>query len=141
MRYLGLDIGDRWIGVAVSDPSGKLASPLTIIGRTKDMADLEAIDSIIEQNDVGRIIVGLPRSMNGSLGRQAEKVQEFTDQLRRHVEVPMEFRDERLTTVSANRLMRESSTKKSKTKARDDAIAAALILQSFLDEGQSRSTR
>jgi len=141
MRYLGLDIGDRWIGVAVSDPSGKLASPLTIIGRTKDMADLEAIGSIIEQNDVGRIIVGLPRSMNGSLGRQAEKVQEFTDQLRRHVEVPMEFRDERLTTVSANRLMRESSTKKSKTKARDDAIAAALILQSFLDEGQSRSTR
>jgi len=141
MRYLGLDIGDRWIGVAVSDPSGKLASPLIIIGRTKDMADLEAIDSIIEQNDVGRIIVGLPRSMNGSLGRQAEKVQEFTDQLRRHVEVPMEFRDERLTTVSANRLMRESSTKKSKTKARDDAIAAALILQSFLDEGQSRSTR
>ena len=141
MRYLGLDIGDRWIGVAVSDPSGKLASPLTIIGRTKDMADLEAIGSIIEQNDVGRIIVGLPRSMNGSLGRQAEKVQEFTDQLRRHVEVPMEFRDERLTTVSANRLMRESSIKKSKTKARDDAIAAALILQSFLDEGQSRSTR
>jgi putative Holliday junction resolvase len=134
MRYLGLDIGDRWIGVAVSDPSGKLASPLTIIGRTQDAADLEAIGSIIERNDIGKIIVGLPRSLSGSLGRQAEKVQDFTRQLCQHTEVPVEFRDERLTTVSANRLMRESLAKKSKTKARDDAAAAAIILQGFLDE-------
>jgi putative Holliday junction resolvase len=134
MRYLGLDIGDRWIGVAVSDPSGKLASPLTIIGRTQDAADLEAIGSIIERNDIGKIIVGLPRSLSGSLGRQAEKVQDFTRQLCQHTEVPVEFRDERLTTVSANRLMRESLARKSKTKARDDAAAAAIILQGFLDE-------
>jgi len=137
MRYLGLDIGDRWIGVAVSDPSGTLASPLTIIGRIEETADLEAIGDIIEQNDIGRVIVGLPRSMNGSLGRQAEKVQEFTSQLRQHTDVPVEFRDERLTTVSANRLIRESSAKKSRAKIRDDAIAAALILQSFLDEARS----
>ncbi len=136
MRYLGLDIGDRWIGVALSDPSGSLASPLTIIGRTQDIADLEAIGSIIERNDVGRVIVGLPRSMDGSLGRQAEKVQDFTRQLCRHTEVPVEFRDERLTTVSARRLMQKSATKRNRKKIRDDAIAAALILQGFLDEDQ-----
>jgi putative Holliday junction resolvase len=137
MRYLGLDVGDRWIGVAVSDPSGKLASPLTIIKRKRDAADLEAIGDIIKKNDVGKIIVGLPVSLNGSLGRQAEKVQEFTRELCRHTDVPVEFRDERLTTVSANRLMRQSSAKKSKVKARDDAVAAAFILQAFLDEDRS----
>lgn len=137
MRYLGLDIGDRWIGVAVSDPSGKLASPLTIIGRAQDIADLEAIGGIVEQNDIGRVIVGLPRSLNGNLGRQAEKVQEFTQRLCQYIEVPVEFRDERLTTVSARRLMRKSATRKSKKKARDDAAAAAIILQSFLDEDRS----
>ena len=136
MRYLGLDIGDRWIGVALSDPLGKLASPLTIIKRSEDLADLEAIVRIINQHDVKRVIVGLPRSMDGSLGRQAEKVEAFTQQLCRKTEVPVEFRDERLTTVSARRLMRASQTKKGKKK-RDDAIAAALILQGFLDEGYS----
>ena len=140
MRYLGLDIGDRWIGVAVSDPSGILASPLTIIKRKQEAADLEAIGAIIEQNDVGWVIVGLPISMNGSLGRQAEKVREFTDRLRSHIEVPVEFSDERLSTVSARHLMQKTTPKKKREKARDDAIAAAFILQGFLDEGQGRST-
>jgi len=137
MRYLGLDIGDRWIGVALSDPLGKLASPLTIIKRQDDLADLEAITRIIDQHDVKRVIVGLPRSLDGSLGVQAEKVEAFTQQLRRKTEVPVEFRDERLTTVSARRLMREANTKKTRKETRDDAIAAALILQGFLDEEHS----
>jgi len=135
MRYLGLDVGDRWIGIALSDPSAKLASPLTILKRSEDLADLEAITCIINQHEVKRVIVGLPRSMDGSLGRQAEKVEAFTKELRCHVRVPVEFRDERLTTVSARRLMWASQTKKGKKK-RDDAIAAAVILQAFLDEGQ-----
>jgi putative Holliday junction resolvase len=132
-RYLGLDIGDRWIGVALGDPSGKLASPLTILKRSDDLADLEAIARIINQHEVKRVIVGLPRSMDGSLGRQAEKVEAFTQKLRHHIEVPVEFRDERLTTVLARRMMQASQTKKGKKK-RDDAIAAAVILQGFLDE-------
>jgi putative Holliday junction resolvase len=74
--------------------------------------------------------------MDGSLGRQADKVEAFTQKLRRQVEIPVEFRDERLTTVSARRMMRASQTKKGKKK-RDDAIAAAIILQGFLDEGHS----
>ena len=76
-RSLGLDIGDRWIGVAMSDPRGILASPLTIISRTDDSSDISAILDIIDQNQVGMVVVGLPLSMKGSIGSQAEKVQVF----------------------------------------------------------------
>ena len=95
---------------------------------------MEAITAIISQQQVRQVVVGLPRSMDGSLGRQAEKVKAFTQKLCSHTEVPVEFRDERLTTVSAKRLMRAANTKKAKSKARYDAIAAALILQGYLDE-------
>ncbi len=130
-RSLGLDIGDKKIGVAMSDPVGILASPLTIIDRQNEAADMEAIGDIIRQNQVERVIVGLPRSMEGSIGRQAEKVKAFVEELGKHIEVPLQFRDERLTTVSARRLMREV---KKPRQTRDDAIAAALILQGYLDE-------
>jgi putative Holliday junction resolvase len=130
-RSLGLDVGDKRIGVALSDPEGILASPFTIIDRRDDTADIEAINSVVKQHEVEQIIVGLPYSMNGSLGKQAEKVKAFARKLCSHTEVPVEFRDERLSTVSAKRLMQSVNTKK---KGRDDAIAAALILQSYLDE-------
>jgi len=129
-----LDIGDRRIGVALSDPQGILASPLTIINRSDEKLDIEAITNIINQHQVRQIIVGLPRSMDGSIGQQAEKVQAFTQRLHQHTEVPIQFRDERLSTVSAKRLMQAAGKKKTKKKVRDDAIAAALILQGYLDE-------
>lgn len=128
---MGLDIGDRWIGVAMSDPQGILASPLTIINRTDEQSAVNAIITIIEQNQVGVVVAGLPISMNGSIGSQAEKVQDFIRELSQHTEVPIEFRDERLTTVSARKLMK--MTRKG-GKVRDDAMAAALILQAYLDE-------
>ena len=135
-RSLGLDIGDKRIGVALSDPDGILATPLTIIDRMDDKQDIETIINIISQYQVKQIIVGLPRSMDGSLGKQAEKVSTFAQKLCRYTKVPVEFRDERLTTVSAKRLMQTvKKTRKRKTKVRDDAIAAALILQGYLDEG------
>ena len=121
--------------MALSDPDGILASPFTIINRSDETADVEAITSIISQHQIKQIIVGLPLSMNGSIGKQAEKVKAFTQRLCSHTEVPVVFRDERLSTVSARRLMQAVSVKKSKKKARDDAIAAALILQGYLDEG------
>ncbi|MGB2877462.1 MAG: Holliday junction resolvase RuvX [Dehalococcoidales bacterium] len=130
-RSLGLDIGDRWIGVAMSDPRGILASPLTIIDRTDEPSDINAILAIIDQNQVGAVVVGLPLSMKGSIGSQAEKVQGFTQELSEHTKIPIEYRDERLTTVEAQRLMK--MTKKGR-KDRDDAVAAALILQEYLDE-------
>ena len=120
--------------MALSDAEGILASPSTIIDRKDDTADIEAITNIVNRYEVKQVIVGLPRSMDGSLGRQAEKVQDFTQKLRNCVGVPVEFRDERLTTVSARRLMREARPRKTRKKVRDDAIAAAVILQSYLDE-------
>lgn len=135
-RNLGLDVGDKRIGVALSDPDDILASPFTIINRSDETADVEAIINIINEQQIKQIIVGLPRSMDGSIGKQAVKVKDFTQKLGNFTEVPIEFRDERLSTVSAKRLMRGVSAKKSKEKARYDAVAAALILQGYLDEGR-----
>ncbi len=136
---MGLDIGDKRIGVALSDPDGILASPLTIVNRRDESLDIEAITNIVSQHQVKQIIVGLPRSMDGSIGKQAEKVEDFTRRLCQHTEVPVEFRDERLSTVSAKRLMQAISTKKTRKKVRDDAIAAAVILQGYLDERYKQS--
>jgi len=122
--------------VALSDPGGILASPFTIINCKDEKQDIEAIADIVSQNQVERIVVGLPLSMDGSVGRQAEKVKSFIQGLGSRIDVPLEFRDERLTTVSAKRLMREASTRRHKKKARYDAAAAAIILQGYLDEGR-----
>ncbi len=128
-------MGDRRIGVALSDSTGILATPFTIIDRRDERQDIEAIINIINQHEVKQLVVGFPRSMDGSIGKQAEKVKAFVQSLSGQTQVPVEFRDERLTTVSARRLMQAARTKKTKKKARDDAIAAALILQGYLDEG------
>ena len=113
-----------------------MASPLTIINCRDERLDIEAITNIVNQHQVKQIIVGLPRSMDGSIGKQAEKVKAFAQRLCQHTKVPVEFRDERLSTVSAKRLIRAANTKRSRRKVRDDAIAAALILQGYLDEGR-----
>lgn len=121
--------------MALSDPGEILASPLTIIECRDDTAAIAAITAIISQHDVKRVIVGLPRSMDGSLGAQAEKVQTFVHKLASITRVPIDFRDERLTTVAARRLLRAAGGKKARRKARDDAAAAAVILQGYLEEG------
>jgi putative Holliday junction resolvase len=108
-----------------------LASPVIIINCRDEEADIKAIIDIIQQNQIGKIIIGLPRSMDGNIGKQAKTVKCFYRTLRNRTEVPIEFRDERLTTVSAKRLMRNI---KKTDKTRHDAIAAAIILQSYLDE-------
>ncbi|MFC1913273.1 Holliday junction resolvase RuvX [Chloroflexota bacterium] len=131
---MGLDLGDKRIGVALSDPQGILASPLAIIDCKDEASDITAITALVYEHGVERIVVGLPRSMDGSIGKQAEKVKDFTQNLCRYTEVPVEFRDERLTTVSAKRLARAATTKKTRGKVRYDAAAAALILQGYLDE-------
>ena len=130
-RILGLDIGDKRIGVALSDPQGILASPFTIISRRNEAVDIQAITDIVSLHQVERVIAGLPRSMDGSLGGQAEKVKAFVESLLSQTRTPVEFRDERLSTVSARRLIRDAKNKKVK---HDDAIAAAIILQCYLDE-------
>ena len=134
MRSLGLDVGDKKIGVAMSDPSGIVASPLTIIERRYDAADIEAITDIIRSNDIGQVIVGLPLAADGGAGMQAEKVNRFTQKLKESIDIPLVFRDESFSTDSARKLMLQTKSKKVRRHTRDDAIAAAFILQHFLDE-------
>ena len=123
--------------MALSDPAGILATPFTVIERQDERQDIETIVDIINQHQVKQVIVGLPRSLDGTIGEQAEKVRAFTDRLANQTDVPVEFRDERLTTVSARRLMRAASVRRnSRKKMRDDAIAAALILQGYLEESR-----
>lgn len=138
MRSLGLDIGDKRIGVALSDPMGILASPLLVFERKDDVADIDFILNEVKINHVERIIVGLPQSMNGTIGAQAEKVKSLAEILRQNSPVPVEFRDERLTTVNAKRLLQEAGRKKSQKhkKGEFDAAAAAIILQSYLNEAR-----
>ena len=120
--------------MAISDPGGILASPFTIIDRKDDTIDIKAIIDIVNQQQVGLIVAGLPRSMNGTIGKQAEKVQDFVRKLIHLTEVPVKLSDERLTTVSAKRLKQAANSRRSKKKVRYDAMAAALILQGYLDE-------
>ena len=120
--------------MALSDPVGILATPLTIIERQDEQQDIQIIVDIINQHQVKQVIIGLPRSMDGTIGEQAEKVRVFAGRLSSQTEVPVEFRDERLTTVSARRLMQAASVRRTRKKTRDDAIAAALILQGYLEE-------
>jgi putative Holliday junction resolvase len=133
MRVMGLDIGDKRIGVALSDPGEILASPFTIIERNDEEHDIGTITDIITQHEVGKIIVGLPRSMAGTIGHQAAKVEAFVERLRSYTQIPMEFQDERLSTVSARQLL-QLTGRKTKMKPRYDAAAAAIILQDYLEE-------
>jgi len=133
-RILGLDMGDRWIGVALSDPEGILASPLTRITRIGTEATIEVILQLVRQHQVKRIVAGLPYSMKGGLGPQAIKVLDFLHELRQRLEIPVETVDERLSTVAAGRRMREAGIVRKRKKREIDAAAAALILQAYLDE-------
>lgn len=133
-RMLGLDVGDRWIGVALSDPLGILASPLTRIERSSDEAAVSAITGLVRRHGVKGVVAGLPFSLDGSVGRQAVRVQEFLSRLADSVGVPVETADERLSTVTAVQGMIEAGVSRERRKGRVDAAAAALILQWRLDE-------
>jgi putative Holliday junction resolvase len=129
---MGLDIGDSRIGIALSDPLGILASPLLIINRADEPSAIKQIVDIIQEKEVGKIIAGMPLNMDGSKGIQAEKTVSFVAELSRYIQVPVEYQDERLSTVSARDLIQE--VRRTNRKTRYDSAAAALILQSYLDE-------
>ena len=134
MRILALDIGDRRIGVAVSDPTGLLARPLTIIARKDIASDVQTVCRLIGEHSAGKIIIGLPLSLDGRAGPQAEKVQDFVEELKPSLNIPLEMRDERFSTAAVREQRLESGTKKKKRRAPDDDAAAAVILQGYLDE-------
>lgn len=138
MRLIGLDVGEARIGVAVSDPSGILASARTVLSRRPEEAALNTIERLVEEEEAEAIIVGLPRSLSGELHGQAARVQEFAEALRARVSVPVRYWDERLSTVAAEREMRASGAKRDKRRAMIDAVAAAIILQGYLDAARAQ---
>jgi putative Holliday junction resolvase len=131
MRILALDVGEQRTGVALSDPLGVLASPLTVLTGSTREAELKAVEQLIRKHQVGKVIVGYPRSLSGAIGPQAERVDDYAEQLRAHLQVPVILWDERLSTAQAERLIHE--TGRSVQRERIDAAAAAVILQSYLD--------
>ena len=134
MRVLGLDLGTRRIGVAVSDRSGTLASPLTVLVRTGDRRrDHEAIRRLVVEEEAERVVVGLPLSLDGTVGRAARGAIAEADEMASVVGVPVETFDERLTTVSAERDLRQLQMRAEARRRVIDKVAAAVILQSWLD--------
>jgi len=133
MRLIGLDVGEVRIGVAVSDPDGILASPREVLARRPEVQAFKAIARLVAEEEAKAIIVGLPRSLSGELHGQAALVQVFVELLRKEVTVPIHYWDERLSTVAAARQMRAAGAKRERRRAMIDSVAAAIILQSYLD--------
>lgn len=133
MRVLGLDVGDKTIGVAISDPLGFTAQGIKTIIRKSKKADLEELKDICTQYGVETIIVGLPKNMNGTIGPQGEKVMRFCEYIKLNINLPLKLWDERLTTVAAHRAMLEADLSRAKRKKIVDKIAATYILQGYLD--------
>jgi len=130
---MGLDVGSQRIGVAISDELGMTAQPLTTIRRKSLEEDVREIKTIIEHYDVGKIVVGLPRNMNGTLGQQAETILKWIKTLQQKIRLPMTTWDERLTTVGATRVLLEADLSREKRKKVIDKLAAVLILQGYLN--------
>ena len=144
-RIMGLDIGDKTIGVAVSDLMGLTAQGVTTIKRVGKKKDIEAIKQIIAdkkssqkaigrtEKQVNKIVSGLPKNMNGTVGPQGEKVQKFCELLKEETNLPIEFWDERLSTVAAERSLIEGNVRRENRKKVIDMLAAVIILQGYLD--------
>jgi len=131
MRYLAIDYGTKHTGLAICDPAETIASPLTVIHGQKEL--LREIVDIVETESVEAIVLGLPLNMDDSTGPQAELVFKFADQLKAHLDIPIHFQDERLSSFSAAEKLRRTEFTRKRKKKRLDAIAAAEILQAFLD--------
>ncbi len=130
MRAIALDVGERRIGVAVSDPSGTLATPHGVIHRRSKVQDFAAVARLVTELKAERVVVGLPLSLNGDVGPQARRVMRYAQALARALPVPVELYDERYSTVTADELLAEGGRKRRRTPI--DAAAAAVILQEYL---------
>ena len=132
-RVLALDLGERRIGVAVSDPTGILARPLTTIVRASRQADFQAVAALVDEYAIERIIVGLPLSLDGTEGPQALQIRRYTERLAQALAIPIEFWDERYSSAMAADILREKGQRRRHMRDKLDATAAAVILQSYLD--------
>jgi putative Holliday junction resolvase len=133
MKILGLDVGDKRIGIAVSDELGYTAQGITVLHR-KDLADdLSELKGLVAAHDVSEVVVGFPKNMDGSLGAGAQKVMAFAKTMEESLSVPVILWDERWTTVEASRVLLEADLSRKKRKNVVDKVAAVLILQGYLD--------
>ncbi len=130
---MGLDIGDRTIGVAMSDEGGRVAQGVCVVRRTDPQRDVAAIRDLAARHGVGLLVAGLPRALRGQIGPQAEKVLGFVAALRSGSGLPVELWDERLSTRAAQQTLREAGVRRQRRRSLVDQVAATLILQGFLD--------
>lgn len=135
-RTLGLDVGDRRIGVALSDPTGMLATPLAAIDRRASQGGIDTVVRLASEHEAEAIVVGMPFSLDGSIGPQAQAVQSFCDALREVCPLPIHTVNEQYTSAEAERRLRDVGVEPSRDRGRVDALAAAIILQEWLDAGQ-----
>ena len=133
MRFLGLDVGDVRIGLALSDETATLASGLPTLRCVGPRKDVKAVARIVREREVGEVVVGMPWRLDGTMGSQAEKVQAFIENLRRALKVPVTTWDERLTSVAADELLAQAGIRRKGRKEKVDQAAAVLILQGYLD--------
>ncbi len=130
---MGLDVGSRRIGIAISDPLGITAQGLETLQRQNKKEDYRRLGALIEQYRVAEIVVGYPLRMSGAEGTQAEKMQAFAEELRKRFKIPVHLWDERLTSAEANRVLRESAMSIKRRGEAVDRMAAILILQSWME--------
>jgi putative holliday junction resolvase len=133
MRSMGLDVGDKTIGVAVSDELGWTAQGVETIRREGKKKDYARLEELIKQYDVGEIIVGLPKNMNGTIGPRGELCQVFAEYVHNRSHLPVKMWDERLTTMAAERMLISADVSRKKRKQVIDKMAAVMILQNYLD--------
>ena len=133
MRILAIDPGTVRLGLALSDPSGTIAQPLSVLTRRSEPEDLKALTDLVERHEVGMIVVGLPRLMDGRLDAAAHQAQAFGSQVARATGRPVAYWDERLTSVAAERYLIEQGKRRSKRRQEIDRMAATLLLQGYLD--------
>lgn len=135
-RLMGLDVGDKTIGVALSDLLMITAQGLTTIKRTNLKADMQELRKIIEEYNVTKIIVGMPKMMDGTIGIQGEKVIEFTEKLKQKINLPTDFQDERLTTALSEKILISADVKRKKRKEIIDKLAAVQILTTYMERSK-----
>ena len=130
---LGLDVGDTRIGVALSDELGVAAHPLCTLTRKNRKVDLIAISDLVSIHKVERVVIGLPISLDGSIGAQAEKIQRFAQRLENVIDIPIEFQDERFTTAEAEEILHELNKDAKAQKELIDEVSAVIILDDYLN--------
>lgn len=130
---MGLDLGSKTIGVALSDPMFITAQPYETIKRTKVKEDIDKLDRIIKEKEVSKLVVGLPKNMDNSYGPQAMRAMSFVDLIKKSIDIEVVYQDERLTSIESESVLMDMSVRRENRKKHIDKIAASFILQGYLD--------